>query len=233
MAFLQQSRLHHLQLLTVAALFSLAGAGAVYAQKPSDPRQSPELTARKAFQRWWWAYEQRAYPLGNIPEGARQRAFQQRKLATAAQAPAAAAGPGNRWVNIGPAPQDSALFRAEGGRVASIAVNPTNADHWLVGAAQGGIWKTTDGGTTWTPLTDDQVSLAMGAIAFAPSDPSIVYAGTGEAEFSGDAYAGAGLLKSIDGGTTWTLLAAATFAKSAFSDIKVHPADPNTAVAAT
>jgi len=52
--------------------------------------------------------------------------------------------------------------------------------------------------------------------------------GTGEAEFSGDAYAGAGLLKSIDGGTTWTLLAAATFAKSAFSDIKVHPADPNT-----
>lgn len=73
----------------------------------------------------------------------------------------------------------------------------------------------------------------MGAIAFVPSNTSIIYAGTGEPNFSVDSYGGAGLLKSINGGGTWALLAGSTFAGTSFSDVKVHPTDPNTVIAAT
>lgn len=145
---------------------------------------------------------------------------------------------GNTWVNVGPAPitgSPGVFFGAPPwtGRVADVAVDPANPDHWLIGAAQGGIWETFDAGATWTPKTDDQASLATGAIAFAPSDPSIIYAGTGEAVFSGDAYAGAGLLKSTDGGTTWALVDTPTFAKTTFSDVAVDPTNPDILLAAT
>jgi len=145
---------------------------------------------------------------------------------------------GNRWVNIGPAPILGGQIGATGntrpmsGRVADVVVNPSDSDHWLIGAAQGGVWETRDAGTTWTPKTDAQASLAMGAIAFAPSNPNIIYAGTGEAVFSADAYAGAGLLRSTDGGTTWQLLATSTFAKTAFSDLKVDPTNSDIVLAA-
>jgi hypothetical protein len=82
------------------------------------------------------------------------------------------------WTNLGPShllPNDWA------GRVAAIAVDPANPNHWLAGAALGGVWDTTDAGATWQPRTDGQASLAMGAIAFSPSSPEVVYAGTGEA----------------------------------------------------
>lgn len=80
--------------------------------------------------------------------------------------------------------------------------------------------------------TDGLSTLAMGAIAFAPSNPFIVYAGTGEAVFSGDAYGGTGVLKSTDGGSTWGLIATSPFLKMAFSDIKVDPTTPNVLLAA-
>src|SRR6202011_37862 len=83
-------------------------------------------------------------------------------------------------------------------------VDPTNTNVVYAGAAQGGIWKTTDGGTTWTPLTDTQASLAIGSIALDPQNHNTIYAGTGEENNSGDSYYGAGILKSTDAGTTWT-----------------------------
>jgi hypothetical protein len=140
------------------------------------------------------------------------------------------------WYNIGPQPIiispdfNTILFAA--GRVPALAVDPSNSNHWLIGAAQGGIWESTNAGTFW-PRTDDQPSLAMGAIAFAPGNPSIVYAGTGEANFRGDAYAGAGLLISQDGGTDWQMLNT-NFAKTSFSRILVDPSNSgNLAVATT
>ena len=117
--------------------------------------------------------------------------------------------------------------RPMSGRVGAVAVDPIDPSHWLIGAAQGGVWETRDAGATWSPMTDAQASLAMGAIAFAPSDPRTIYAGSGEAVFSADAYAGRGLLKSTDGGVTWALLAASTFSGDTFSDIKVHPTNPD------
>src|SRR5439155_8108918 len=100
---------------------------------------------------------------------------------------------GQQWVNIGPAPIVIGQIATPGpvsGRIPAIAGNPTNSAHWLVGTAQGGLWETRNSGTTWAPLTDDQPSLASGAVAFAPSNPDIIYAGTGEANFG---YPGAGL----------------------------------------
>jgi len=134
---------------------------------------------------------------------------------------------GNQWINIGPAPI-TVSGGPYSGRVADIAVDPNDSNHWLIGAALGGIWETYDAGTTWVPRTDDQPSQAMGAIAFANSDPRIVYAGTGEAVW----YTGAGLLKSTDGGTTWQLIND-MFERSSFSDIKIDPTNSDILLAAT
>ncbi|MBI3329700.1 MAG: hypothetical protein HYZ81_23710, partial [Nitrospinae bacterium] len=217
----------------------LAGDGAAQPQPLVDPWQFPDLTNSKPFQRWWWAFQQRAYPLEDVPEGARLQALQQIEQSKVTLPAPSQPVPGSAWITIGPAPilggqiGKTTTTRAMSGRIADIAVDPSDPNHWLIGAAQGGIWETRDAGATWTPKTDDQASLAMGAMAFAPSNSSTIYAGTGEAVFSGDAYGGAGLLKSTDGGTTWQLLAAATFAKTAFSDIKVHPTNPSIVLAAT
>lgn len=117
------------------------------------------------------------------------------------------------WTPIGPAPTFTnngvGSYQFASGRVTAIAVDPTDSNIVYAGGAQGGVWKTTngnaaDGQIVWTPLTDNKESLAMGAIAIDPNDHNIVYAGTGEASGSGDSYYGAGLLKSTDGGATWT-----------------------------
>jgi hypothetical protein len=138
---------------------------------------------------------------------------------------------GSNWVNLGPAPivGSSQNFT---GRVTVIAVDPGNLNRWLIGAAQGGVWQTLDAGSTWAPLTDSQASLAMGAIAFTPSNPSIIYAGTGEPNRS-TSFAGAGLLKSTNGGNSWTLLGSVIFAQTSFSDIKVNPTNPEVVLVGT
>ncbi len=105
------------------------------------------------------------------------------------------------WTPLGPSP----LNTGWSGRLAGVAVDPTNSNIIYVAGAGGGVWKTTDGGSTYTPLTDNQATLAMGAIALAPSNPSRIYAGTGEANNAGDSNFGRGILVSTDGGSTWTL----------------------------
>jgi uncharacterized repeat protein (TIGR01451 family) len=129
------------------------------------------------------------------------------------------------WEPLGPAPLYDGTTPYSG-RVTSIAPSPTDPGTVFVGAAQGGVWKTSNGGTTWTPLTDDQPSLATGAIAIDPSSPGTIYAGTGEANFSWFAYFGKGMLKSVDGGATWTLKGQPQFGGSSISRIIVHPSDP-------
>lgn len=142
------------------------------------------------------------------------------------------------WQHIGPIPilpgeGPKVPARYNSGRVISLAGDPRNPNHWLAGAATGGIWTTRDAGETWTSNTDALPSLAIGAIAFAPSNPEIVYAGTGEANFSRDARAGVGILKSLDGGTNWTLGSAAALSRASVAVIRVSPTNPNIVLAGT
>ena len=111
------------------------------------------------------------------------------------------------WVAFGPAPSQSTYYGTVSGRVTSLAVDPTNSSVVYAAAAGGGLWKSIDGGTTWTSLTDNFPRLSSGAIALDPNNPSTVYYGTGELNFNIDGYPGAGIFKSTNGGASWTPMA--------------------------
>jgi photosystem II stability/assembly factor-like uncharacterized protein len=122
------------------------------------------------------------------------------------------------------------------GRVAAIAVDPSNAAHILLGSAGGGVWESTDTGQTWLSCTDDQPSLAIGALAFDPSNPLRVFAGTGEGNVATEADANvraAGFLTSVDGGKTWAAIPGTPFLGVSCYKLLVDPADGNHLLAAT
>lgn len=96
-----------------------------------------------------------------------------------------------------------------GGRTRGIVVDPGDPtkNTWYVGSVSGGVWKTTNAGTTWRHLTEDVPNLATTTIAQSQSNPNVIYVGTGEGYFNADAVMGDGILKSTDRGETWTQLA--------------------------
>lgn len=102
---------------------------------------------------------------------------------------------GMHWRHIGP-------FQA--GRATAVVGVPAEPNVFYFGAVDGGVWKTTDAGWTWRPIFDDEPVASIGAIAVAPSDPNIIYVGTGEADPRSEISYGDGMYKSIDGGKTWT-----------------------------
>ena len=172
-------------------------------------------------QRMEWFYGQRAYPQQRTPAGARLRALKQldRMLASEGQYGtlstdasqelafdlSSAAVSSTKWTLIGPKPTETPYnVPIVAGRVTALAVDPMNSKVVYAGTADGGVWKTTDGGFHWTPMSDKQPSLAVGSIAIDPSNHSTIYVGTGEQNFSADSYFGAGILKSTNGGSTWT-----------------------------
>ncbi len=131
--------------------------------------------------------------------------------------------PGSIWVSLGPT--------NGAGRILSVAPHPTVPGTAIIGAAGGGAWKTADSGQTWTSLTDTLPNLAIGAVAIAPSSPSVIYLGTGEAGPNSDRIPGIGILSSNDGGITWTL--PTSVLASGFHRISVHPTNPEELVAGT
>ena len=138
------------------------------------------------------------------------------------------------WTAIGPAALNAG--QTVSGRIAGVAADPLNANILYIAAAGGGVWKTTDSGTTWNQLTDTQQTLAMGCIAVAPSNGSVIYAGTGEANNSADSQYGDGFLVSTDGGATWIMRTGPSgiFNSSHLtcSKVVVDPTNPNIAYAA-
>ena len=102
---------------------------------------------------------------------------------------------GLKFRSIGPA--------VESGRVMSIAVNPRNKSEYYVGVASSGVWKTVNDGTTWTPLFDGEGSYSIGWVALDPSDPSVVWVGSGESNSQRSVSYGDGIARSDDGGKSW------------------------------
>jgi len=133
----------------------------------------------------------------------------------------ALAGP--PWTGLGPQPIVSGPYT---GRVSDVVASRTDPNLYFCAGADGGVWRTRDGGTTWTPLTDALPTSTIGALALAPSDERIVWAGTGEANFANHSRYGLGLYRSTDGGDTWSVKGAAVFAGRCISRIVVHPTDP-------
>ena len=118
-----------------------------------------------------------------------------------------------------------------GGRFNTIAVHPTNPLTMYAGAAAGGIFKTTDGATTWTPIFDDRPNLVIGCIVFDPTNPNTIIVGTGDPALDGGARIGEGVWKSTNGGTSWTNIGLQQM--GVVMHIVIHPTQPQTMWAAT
>jgi photosystem II stability/assembly factor-like uncharacterized protein len=121
-----------------------------------------------------------------------------------------------RWRLLGP-------FRA--GRVLAVGGVPNEPEHFYFGSVNGGVWETTDAGRTWTPIFDGQPVGSIGAIAIAPSNPRVLYAGSGEADMRSDIAQGNGMYKSSDGGRSWSFIGLRD--SQQIGDILVHPDDPD------
>ncbi|MBL8191578.1 MAG: putative Ig domain-containing protein, partial [Acidobacteria bacterium] len=149
------------------------------------------------------------------------------------------------WTEIGPSPipngQTEGVSTAVSGRTTAIAVHPTNPNIVYVGTAQGGVYRTLNGGASWTAIFDSALSLAIGSIAIAPSDPTIVYVGTGEPNSSCDSFFGVGVYRINTADTTPVLngpfnshsVIGSVFQGRSIGRIVVHPTDPNTIFVST
>src|SRR5262249_41985436 len=129
---------------------------------------------------------------------------------------------GLRWRNIGP---------NRGGRSQAVAGSTKRPLEYYLGATGGGLWKTTDGGTTWRPVTDGQLkSSSIGAVAVSESNPDVVYIGTGETELRASTIQGDGVYKSSDSGKTWSHAGLGN--TQAIARIRIDPTNPDLVYAA-
>ena len=112
------------------------------------------------------------------------------------------------------------------GRISDFAVNPKNHSEYYVAASSGGVWKTTNRGTTYTPLFDGQGSYSIGCVTLDPSNPSVVWVGSGENNNQRSVSYGDGVYKSEDGGKSWKNMGLKN--SEHISEVIVHPTDPNT-----
>src|SRR6266498_2609420 len=117
-----------------------------------------------------------------------------------------------------------------GGRVSDIALDPHNPFVFYVGLAHGGLFKTGDNGVSFDPIFDKQPVLSIGAVAVAPSDSTVIWVGTGEANDRNSSGWGNGVYRSTDGGENWQNVGLKE--SRAIARIAAHPGDPNTAYAA-
>jgi photosystem II stability/assembly factor-like uncharacterized protein len=183
---------------------------------------------RKSFIREWNFYEERAYPFYEIPAEAYQRAWDQKmELRRNSNFRSEL-----NWTSLGPTPGSYPNYGNITSRMVTGAYHPNNPNIIYIGAANGGVWKSIDAGQTWFPLTDDKPSLSMGAIVIDHVNPNIIYAGTGEATYSGASYYGRGLLKSTDDGNTWTHITQGLPTSSYFSRIRIRPGNSEQLLAA-
>lgn len=196
----------------------------IFTEAPDDIKNT------KPFMRQWWFYEQRSYPNDFIPENAYENALMEKNQLRLTYEETTI--PNFTWVSLGPTPGAYFGYGNISSRIVTGTYDPNNPNIIYIGPANGGVWKSTDNGVTWNPLTDNEVSMAMGAIVVDPTNSNIVYAGTGEATYSGASYYGRGLLKSTNGGSTWINYTSGLPSSTYFSRLKIRPNNSNQLLAA-
>jgi photosystem II stability/assembly factor-like uncharacterized protein len=204
---------HALMVVAVMSVFfCLSILGLAQENTKKNPKQKTEPAQ---------ATEQKGTAKTSASEAGSESAVQ----ASAAEETETDSGPwhGLTWRSIGP-------YR--GGRALAVSGVVGNTHTYYFGGVGGGVWKTSDGGLTWNPVTDKtkDMSASIGAIAVAPSDANIIYAGTGEACIRGNIIAGNGVYKSTDAGKTWSYTGLRDTA--AIGRLIVHPTNPDIAFVA-
>ena len=225
-----------------------------------EPDESGEMERDRPLDREQWFHQGRALANGSPAEmlhkafqaKMQQRAITMRKSSVRTRTATTVAGGADRstlWTPMGPAPivSDSTGAQDYGpitGRATAVAVDQsdTTGNTVYLGGAYGGLWKSSNAAATdptsviWTPLLDQQATLAVGAVAVHPTNGNILLVGTGEANNAIDSYYGFGIYRSTDGGANWTLITATknnqSFRGLAFSRIAWSRTDPNIVVAA-
>jgi len=129
------------------------------------------------------------------------------------------------WEELGP--------RSVGGRVSALAVDPSDPRHLMVGAPAGGVWGSEDGGATWSELAPWLTAIPLSALAIDPSDGKTAVAGTGAIDDSGSVTGGVGVIRTTDGGKTWTLAALSSNSPLYVSAVLIWPGEPERVLAAT
>ena len=231
-------------------------------QVRSESKPVGNQTREQRALREQWFLRGRSSP-GESGAGQRYRAHEQKMRMRAARLGGAQKSNNDSppssavvWSPLGPAPLASDAsgmgtydYGWVSGRATALAVDPADrtGNTVYIGGAYGGVWKSTNAAqpvtptsssVTWTPLTDNQATLAVGAIAIQPGGSGVILVGTGEANSSADSYYGLGILRSPDAGNTWALIPSDTtgtrfFAGMGFSKIAFNSSAPNLVVAAT
>jgi photosystem II stability/assembly factor-like uncharacterized protein len=197
--------------------------------------RDPQVTKGKGwkpFKRWEWFMRTRVNKNGYLDVTALWKGYEEKKIKFSAKSRQQAVNSSN-WVNLGP--QTSIPSNGGGaGRINCITFHPTNSNIIYVGSPSGGLWKTTDGGSTWSSNTDELPDgIGITSLIIDPTNTNIMYIGTGDGD-AGDTYS-VGVLKSTDGGTTWNTTGLSWTLNQAnrISKIIMHPTNTNTLISAT
>lgn len=239
--------------IAIAVLFAFVSNAQLNRSVPKDPvknfydikkefeeywkdKEPVRGSGYKAMKRWMWAMEPRVYPSGDLSNAGAKRSYEeyQKYLAanpTAKQimtaAPSATTA---NWIALGPFGNPT---NTGAGRLQCVRFHPSGTGTVYVGAAAGGLWKTTNGGTSWSTTTDQIASLGVSDIAIDPISTNIMYIATGDFDGAPTGYTGGdsksvGVLKSIDGGNTWSTTGLTwTTSQSRFiSKLLINPLNP-------
>ena len=208
------------------ALFFVLLAVPVIAQEENEENETPEsIRQREEF-----IYTRRAGGPGmKLPQYAYEQALREKQ--NVARDIDIQSSPTRliNWVSVNP----TGMFYSRtnnnyiSGRTNSITFVTGQPNVFYIAAAQGGVWKTTDGGLNWVALTDNLPTLACGDVVVNPANPNVLYLGTGELNYSGDSQYGDGIYKSTNAGVTWVQVAPASLVGNRCSQISIDPTNTN------